>query len=82
MDTIIQKLWEEAPLIGFLAFILVAGYKKWWVWGYQLTEAQAALLVMKAERDKFFDLAWRGMESSRTAVMATEKAVDVLKSAQ
>lgn len=76
---IFSKLWGQSPLVALLVLILVGGYKKWWVWGYQLAEAQKALAEMKAERDKVWEVTWHAFENSRRAVTATEKVVDALK---
>jgi hypothetical protein len=78
-DTVIDSLWNDAPLVAVLAFILLGGYRRWWVWGYQLTDAKEALDAMTAERDKWVQLAWKSADSTRTAVNTTEKVIDVLR---
>ncbi len=79
LDAIIQKLWEDAPLVGLLGFIIFAGYKRWWVWGYQLHEKDTQLIAMKAERDEWKDVAFRGVHSTAVAVKTTERAVEAMK---
>lgn len=31
---------SKGSIIVFLVIVLYGGYKKWWVWGYQLTDSQ------------------------------------------
>lgn len=81
MESLVQKLYDQAPLVGFLAFILYAGYKRWWVWGYQLNDANLAIAAMKAERDEWKDVAIKGAHSTAVAVKTTERAVEAMKAA-
>lgn len=67
--TVLQALaaFKDAGLIGVLVFALFGGYKRIWVWGYQLDECK--------EREQ----AWRAMAlrnggvADRTLEIATTK---------
>jgi hypothetical protein len=44
VDDIVLKLIEGLKAlgtVGMLVFIIYGGYKRWWVWGYQLTDLDA-----------------------------------------
>jgi hypothetical protein len=64
----INEYAQNVSLVAGLIFILVGGKLRWWVWGYQLTEAQAAILAMKVERDEWKTVAMSGLRSTEKAV--------------
>lgn len=65
------KAVQQSPLIATLVFIIIGGYKRWWVWGYQLKE-------MTADRDEWKGRALQERGLAARAVEATSKAVDKL----
>jgi hypothetical protein len=46
---------ERITIITMLLLAIGAGARKVWVWGYQLTEAQAAIAILKAEHKTELD---------------------------
>lgn len=82
MDKILEKLWNEAPLVGLCLFIIYAGYRRWWVWGYQLTAADNAFKEMRAERDEFKAMIWKYGNATKSAVDTASTIADVLKAGQ
>lgn len=66
------------PLATLLIAILLGGYRKWWAWGYQLTECEARCEARVAASERreaeWRELALGGMQAARTAVsMAKER---------
>jgi hypothetical protein len=41
-------LWQQGPLVILLGLILLAGYKRVWVWGYQLTTTEERCSKLEA----------------------------------
>ena len=78
MDDIAVKLIEGLKAlgtVGMLVFIIYGGYKRWWVWGYQLLDLDeryrrelAACEVREAQ--------WReiAMSSGRSATLMLDTA--------
>jgi len=52
---------QGAGLTGALVFFLYGGFKKWWVWGYQLEECQRQREAWQNLALKNFSLADRTM---------------------
>ncbi len=50
MDAGVVKQWSElangVTVAGLLALVIIGGYLRWWVWGYQFRD-------MKTERDEY-----------------------------
>jgi hypothetical protein len=67
---------EQVTIISLLLFIGIAGFKRYWVWGYQLAEAQLATEEAKEEADE-----WKGiaLEQWRTTGKAVAVAETVVK---
>jgi hypothetical protein len=73
-----SEIWEtikqvnELSVGALLILILIGGYRKWWSWGYQLTECEArwAALLVAAERreNEWKELALSGAITARRAV--------------
>lgn len=57
---------QGAGLTGALVFFLYGGYKKWWVWGYQLEDC-------KVELESWKDLALRNSNLASAAVKLADK---------
>lgn len=63
--TFIQKL-SGAGLAGVCVLIIYGGYKRYWVWGYQLEE-------MRVDRDEWKELALRNTQFAERAVSLVVK---------
>jgi hypothetical protein len=65
------SLLTDFGVIGLLAFIIFAGMKKWWVWGWQYRDLQK-----KCDQDVDFwkAIALRALNVSETAV--SQKSYD------
>lgn len=74
MDEIskITQLLNAGGLIAGLVFVLIGGYRRWWVWGYQLTD-------MTAERDKERENSAEWKILFLRTIRVTETAVTVAK---
>jgi len=57
----ILKYAQSITVGSMLIFILLGGYKRWWVWGYQLVD-------MKKDRDEWKELALRGYIFAERAI--------------
>lgn len=57
---------ERATLVGVLCSIIIAGYKKMWVWGYQLKDAER-------QRDKWQELALSTTNLAERSTRIAEK---------
>jgi hypothetical protein len=61
-----------AGLATLLIFILVGGWKRMWVWGYQLeqlrTDMKEQLLDERAEKQEWKSLALRNLEVAKVLV--------------
>lgn len=66
------KWVSQGGILGVLVFILVGGYKKWWVWGWIYQDAEERAAKAEKERDDWRDIALTG-----TSV--AEKTVDLFK---
>lgn len=68
-DIIVQifNYGNKASILVFVLFILYGGYKKWWVFGYQMRECELRIEKMEEEKD-----AWRetALQSSNVATQA------------
>lgn len=65
---LVQVLRDGGMLAGLL-LILVGGFRRWWVWGYQLVE-------MQRERDEWKGLFLRSMKVAETAVSVARTTKD------
>ena len=63
---------SQGGILGVLVFILLGGYKKWWVWGWIYEDAEERATKAEKERDDWRDIALTG-----TSV--AEKTVDLFK---
>lgn len=59
-------------LLGLLAFLGFALYKKWIVMGYQLDDAKAELREIKDERNELLRFHFRGMKIFSKALTGRE----------
>lgn len=59
---------RNLTLLGGAIAILVLGVKRVWVWGYQLTEEQAAHERTRRERDQWIEIARTGAYTVKNAV--------------
>lgn len=66
---------DKISLLAALFFILYGGWRRWWVWGYQLVDAQESLREMKQERDEWRRLAFESSASTAEAVQAASQVV-------
>ena len=57
---------RDLGVAGLMAFALVGGFRKWYVWGWTYAE-------MVADRDRWRDLALRSSKTGETAVTILEK---------
>lgn len=67
--TLATKL-SGASLGLILLLIIYGGYKRYWVWGYQLEE-------MRSDRDEWKNMALRGTNLTERAANLTERAVSL-----
>lgn len=56
---------SRGGLVVVAILILVGGFKRWWVWGYQLEE-------MKSERDEYKGMLFRALNVAANALTATK----------
>lgn len=64
----VAKWAESLTLLGVLAIVIVAGYKRIWVWGWQFDAQQKEL-------DFWRDAALRGTYMTERTVQVAETAV-------
>lgn len=62
-----------------LVAILVAGYMRVIVWGYQLVDMRRDLDEARAECKEYKDIAKRSLEAAAGALQTTQKTLDVAK---
>lgn len=63
------KFIQSTGLVGIGILILIGGFRKWWVWGYQYED-------MRKERDEWRALALKGTHlTERAMVTATSVLV-------
>lgn len=71
---ITSLLWQQGPLVILLGLILLAGYKRVWVWGHQLVQAEDRC-------EKLESIVFRQLNISDRAVgtleHTTRRAVDL-----
>lgn len=70
--TILGISAKDITLVGSLVFILLGGYRKWWVWGYQLTDEKTAHAKTEARLNEWIAIAWsitRATEKTSEAVL-------------
>jgi hypothetical protein len=77
--TQILQWMRDAGIVGILAFILIGGHRRWWVWGYQADELRTALAEMRKERDEWKSYAMRGADQS---VRLATRSVELLTTPQ
>lgn len=51
-ETQIADYLSEAGVIGLLAFVIVAGMRQWWVWGWQYRELITRISALEVANDK------------------------------
>lgn len=67
-----QKL-SGASLATLLILILIGGWKKVWVFGYQLNEMEAQVERMRLERDGWKELALKATGLAENSVTIAER---------
>lgn len=82
MDELIKVAERISSASGavLLLLALVGGYRKWWAWGYQLTECEnrCGALIAAAERREG---EWKELALNRAMPIARE-AVNAIKGGQ
>lgn len=71
----LATLIRDGGWLVVLMIILWAGHKRYWVWGYQLDEAERRAQQWQTRADTWQDLAWKGTH-------AAEQAVDLMSTAK
>ena len=65
---------QNLTIISGLILVLIGGKRRWWVWGYQLTEMRADLKEQladeRAEKEEWKQLALRNIEVAKTLLRA------------
>lgn len=64
----VLKLLSQGGVLGLLVYIIVGGYKQWWVWGWVHTEEKERTLKAEKERDDWRDLALHGTNLAEQTV--------------
>ena len=64
----VLKMASQAGVIGLLLIILVGGFRKWWVFGWQYKDAQDQIKKVEAERDDWRNLALHGTNLAEQTV--------------
>lgn len=59
---------EHLGTLGAAILFVIAGYKRWVVWGYQLTDQQAVSERLQKERDTWQDLCLKNIDATHTAI--------------
>lgn len=72
-----EKL-SGAGLAVLLILVLVGGYRKWWVWGWQLTEAEVR---HEKEKEVYKEREQEWKNIARPSVHAAEGAANLAESA-
>ncbi len=70
--TDIFKWITSGGIVGILAFVLIGGYKGWWVFGWQYRDVQDRIKKAEQERDDWRDIALTGTSMA-------ERTVDLFK---
>jgi hypothetical protein len=64
----ILKIVSQAGVVGLLLIILVGGFRKWWVFGWQYKEAIEQQKKIEQERDDWRNLALHGTNLAEQTV--------------
>lgn len=75
------ELLGKSPALILAALFIYGGWKRWWVWGYQLADAERAMEKCEAEAERWREVAYTGRNTLKDSVAVSEKAVDALKAA-
>lgn len=63
----VVQLVRDGGLVTLLLFILIGGYRGWWVWGHQYT-------AIRNERDEWKSLFLRSIKVTEVAVTVAQKS--------
>lgn len=66
--TDILKYVSQGGVLGLLFFILIGGYRKWWVFGWLYSESEDRTKKAERERDDWRDLALHGTSLAEQTV--------------
>lgn len=61
---------RDAGLIGLFIVAMIGGWKRWWVWGWQLEECCAREKLMREERDEYRRMILHAQAEARHAQQA------------
>lgn len=64
---------RDITVSGALVFILVGGYRKWWVWGWQLEEEKQRLIEAKKDGKYWQDFSFSQLEQTGQAIRRLPK---------
>lgn len=64
----ILKYVSQGGVLGLLFFILIGGYRQWWVFGWQYKESEERTGKAEKERDDWRDLALHGTNLAEQTV--------------
>lgn len=66
--TDLLKYISQGGVLGLLFFILVGGYRQWWVFGWQYKESEERIEKTERERDDWRDIALHGTNLAEQTV--------------
>lgn len=64
----ILKYISQGGVLGILVIILLGGYRKWWVFGWQYKESEQRTSKAEHERDDWRDIALHGTNIAEQTV--------------
>lgn len=64
----ILKYVSQGGVLGLLMFIMIGGYRQWWVFGWQYKESEERTEKAEKERDDWRDLALHGTNLAEQTV--------------
>jgi hypothetical protein len=59
---------EHLGTLGAVVLFVLAGWKRWVVWGYQLDDQKKACDQLQKERDQWIEIALTNIEAAQAAI--------------